>query len=146
MKMSLPIKEILINNFSHVNEYLKIDAHAELQLDSLKLDQNRKVPGVSKLLALIPDGYNPKAIRRFYLETGLRIQMEVYQSNFELVRYDKDGRYPREDAAIWNKEFMDRLAEHPEWLEPQEEPDILIRYLFQPEEEDRVTNNFIFVM
>ena len=53
-----------------------------------------------------------------------------HEDNYELVIFDKEGRYPREDAAIWNEDFIKQVAEHPEWLAPQEDADILVRYIF----------------
>lgn len=127
--MNFPEKQILINNFKNVEEYLKSGIYADEQLSALRLEENLHVPGVSELLNSIPDGYDPEKMKKFYEETGLRLQVEYYNKEYEVIMYDKDGRYPREDAAIWNKDFVNNLKDHPEWLEPQEEPDILIRYI-----------------
>jgi hypothetical protein len=42
--------------------------------------------------------------------------------------YDRTGKYPRDDAYLWNENFMKNVEKHPEWLEPQEEADIIITY------------------
>jgi hypothetical protein len=42
--------------------------------------------------------------------------------------YDRKGKYPRDDAYVWNENFMKNVEKHPEWLEPQEEADIIITY------------------
>lgn len=55
--------------------------------------------------------------------------------------YDRKGRCPREDAAIWNRYFMEHLSEHPEWLTPQDEADILIRYIYSLETEEEEMKN-----
>ena len=128
--MNFPKKEILINNLKRLEEYLDLDVRDDRKLKSLDLRANMYLKEVRELLCLIPDGYFPGALKEFYERTGLKIQVEVYEENCELVIFDKDGRYPREDAAIWNYDFMEHLSEHPEWLEPQEEADILIRYIF----------------
>lgn len=128
--MNLVKKQILINNLRQVENYLNINERDEKQLTSLELRENFNVPGVKELLELIPDGYYPFEMKKFYENTGLKLQVEVYNSQEEVVCFDKDGRYPREDAAIWNEDFMNHIKDHPEWLEPQEEPDILIRYIF----------------
>lgn len=128
--MNLVKKQILINNFRKVEYYLNTNVCEEIQLTSLELRENLNVAGVKELLELIPDGYYPIEMKKFYEKTGLKLQVEVYNSRQEVVCFDKEGRYPREDAALWNEDFMRHMEEHPEWLEPQEEPDILIRYIF----------------
>lgn len=130
MKIRTPEKQILINNFMHVEEYLDLSIHDDIKLEKISLADNLEVPGVEELLSLIPDGYNPQLMKEFYETTGLKLLVEVNKGNCEVVLFDKDGRYPREDAAVWNKDFMAGVSEHHEWLEPQEEPDILIRYIF----------------
>ena len=129
--MIFPKKEILINNFKNVEAYLYLDVYDDFKLESLDLRDNVYLREVKELLSLIPDGYSPNAIKEFYEKTGLKIQVEVYEANYDLVVFDKDGRYPREDAGIWNLDFIEHLNEHPEWLKPQDEADILIRYVFQ---------------
>ena len=130
MNIKNPTKEILINNLRKVEEYLEVDVYDGLKLQSLNLCNNIAVRGVRELLSIIPDGYYPEALKAFYEKTGLKIQAEVYEDNYELVIFDKEGRYPREDAAIWNEDFIKQVAEHPEWLAPQEDADILVRYIF----------------
>lgn len=132
--MNLVKKQILINNLTHVENYLNTNVRDKIQLKSLELRENLNVPGVRELLELIPDGYYPIEMKKFYENTGLKLQAEVYNSQQEVVCFDKDGRYPREDAAIWNEDFMKHIKEHPEWLEAQEEPDILIRYIYPLDE------------
>lgn len=51
--------------------------------------------------------------------------MEYYKG-YEGTIFDRNGRYPREDAALWNRDFMKKVSKHPEWLEPQEKPDIVV--------------------
>jgi len=136
MNIMNPTKEILINNFKGLEDYLRVDVRDDKKLQSLNLYDNLSVRGVRELLSIIPDGYYPNALKVFYEKTGLKIHVEVYKDDYEVVIYDKEGRYPREDAAIWNREFVENVAEHPEWLEPQEEADILVRYIFPYQETD----------
>ena len=77
-----------------------------------------------KLERKIPEGFAPDVLNKFYKKTGLKLQVKYYK-DCNVVIYDRNGRYPREDAVIWNKDFCKKVSKHPEWLEPQEEPDIL---------------------
>ena len=128
--MRNPKKVILINNMRRVEDYLGLDFSAENPLKFVELQKNIGTPGVLELLRMIPEAYDSGKMKAFYEETGLKVMAEVYRDNCELTMYDKDGRYPREDAAVWNRDFMGRIEDHPEWLEPQEEPDLLVRYFF----------------
>lgn len=149
MNMNYPSREVLINNFSNLEDYLKLDVYGEERLRYLRLDLNIDVKGVNELLKKIPNGFRPEVLKKFYEETGLKIQAQIHQQ-YELTRYDKDGRYPREDAVVWNQDFMENASGHPEWLEPQEEPDIIVRYVFPMKEEYSenvkvVVNNMVLV-
>lgn len=128
--MNFPKKTIVINNMRRVEDYLGCNPREDDGLRFLELRRNIGVSGVKELLELIPEGFDREKMQKFYEETGLRILVEVHNDNCELTMYDKDGRYPREDAALWNRDFVRNLSEHPEWLEPQEEPDILVRYIY----------------
>ena len=50
----------------------------------------------------------------------------------DVAIYDRKGKYPRDDAYIWNENFTKNVGKHPEWLEPQEEADIFIIYKINP--------------
>lgn len=127
------MKRIMINHLEQIENYLELREGEELRFVDLAFNDN--VKGVNRLLRMIPDGYEPKKLKKFYKATGLKIQVQV-KKDCEVVFYDRKGRYPREDAAIWNKDFMKGVGKHPEWLEPQEEADIIIRYTFVDEKED----------
>jgi len=144
MNIMNPTKEILVNNLKRLEDYLEVDVRDEKKLQSLNLYDNLSVRGVRELLSIIPDGYYPNALKVFYEKTGLKIHVEVYKDNYEVVIFDKEGRYPREDAALWNQEFVEKVSEHPEWLEPQDEADILVRYIFPHEESDECEHFYQF--
>lgn len=132
--MNLPKKHILINHFEAVENYLKLDVREGRHLRFLELEENREIPEVKKLLDIIPESFHPEELQKFYERTGLRILVEIHNSSHEVALYDRNGKYPREDAVIWNRDFMDQVSGHPEWLEPQEEADLLIRWIFPIEE------------
>lgn len=145
--MSFPEKKIIINNFQNVEGYLDLEVYDGEHLKYIELEKNCEIEKVAELVKKIPDGFCPERIQQFYEETNLKICVEVYQDNYELTMYDRNGRYPREDAAIWNEDFVANIAEHPEWLEPQEEADILIRYIYKPnkkveKEDDEIIQMF----
>lgn len=127
--MRFPEKRVYVNQVEHVESYLGGDFLTDKRLSSIRLDENDS-EGVAELLEKIPDGYDPARLKEFYEETGLRIRVDVYRDNYEIVMYDKDGRYPKEDAAVWNRNFIQHFDEHPEWLEPQEDADILVQYVW----------------
>ena len=80
---------------------------------------------LDKLMRKMPEGFDSHVLQKFYKKTGLKIQVEYYKG-CEVTTFDRNGRYPREDAAIWNRDFMKKVLKHPEWLEPQEQPDIIV--------------------
>ena len=131
MEIKLPTKQILINNLTKIETYLHLSVHDCCHLLSLHLDKNIHVPGVEELLELIPDGYYSKEYLEFYNQTGLKLLAEVYKDNYEVFYVDKnEHRYPRIDLGLFNEKALSQLHEHPEWLSPQEEPDIIIRYIW----------------
>lgn len=132
--MSLPKKTILINNFQAIESYLALDVRDGEKLKFIELIENRHIPEIQNFLKIIPESFHPTELQKFYENTGLKIMVEIYNSEYEITMYDRNGRYPREDAAIWNRDFIEQVGEHPEWLEPQEEADILIRWIFPIEE------------
>ena len=72
-----------------------------------------------------------KDIKKFYKRTGLKVQVHVMK-DCDVAIYDRKGKYPRDDAYIWNENFTKNVGKHPEWLEPQEEADIFIIYKINP--------------
>lgn len=118
---------VLINNLSNVENYLDINPTEE-KLNFLVLKRNYHISGVKKLYNLIPNGFDPKKLKKFYQKTGLKILVEKYV-NCDVSYCDRKGYYPRPDAYIWNEDFINGLKDHPEWLEPQESPDIIVRYI-----------------
>lgn len=133
-----------------MKEYLKLEVRNEDEeiskevLKKVELNRYLHIPGVQELLDLIPDGHNPDKMKIFYENTGLRLQVEKQDGQKGIVYYDKDGRYPSESASIWNKEFMEGLKDHPEWLEPQEDPDIIISYIEPIEVKDNLIRRLFF--
>lgn len=146
--MGLPQKNILINHFQAVEDYLKLDVRNGKHLRFIELMKNRYIPEVKNLLEIIPESFHPTELQKFYERTGLKILVEIYNSEYEVTMYDRKGKYPREDAVIWNKDFREQVAEHPEWLEPQEEADLLIRWIFPLEEkkENIVVHHYQFIL
>lgn len=134
--MVFPRKKILINNFEKLEEYLDREYTSREEIRFIELRRNFYHPGVQKLYMMIPEGFNPDRLQEFYEKTGLNIRVEVSHPNYEMVLYDRKGRYPREDAAPWNPDFMWHYKDHPEWLEPEDEADLLIRYSFYGGEEE----------
>lgn len=146
--MGLPQKNILINHFQAVEDYLKLDARNGKHLRFIELMKNRYIPEVQNLLEIIPESFHPTELQKFYEHTGLKILVEIYNSEYEVTMYDRKGKYPREDAVIWNKDFSEQVAEHPEWLEPQEKADLLIRWIFPLEEKKAniVVHHYQFIL
>lgn len=124
------IKRILINNFEKVEAYLNLDPVEDKGLHSLELRENRGVKGVNELLALISEGLDQAALQAFYEKTGLNIRLERYD-NCDFKMFDRNGSYPRKFLNIWSPDFhlyAQEAGQHPEWFEPQEGADIIIRY------------------
>lgn len=122
-----PKRVVLINNMEHVEDYLGVDILSGEYLPAFDLSK-LGIPSAFELLALIPEGYDPEKLDSFHALTNLKPMVEVYKRDCSLTIFDRNGRYPKEDAAIWNKDFMANISKHPEWLEPQEDPDIVVRY------------------
>lgn len=119
-------KTIRINHVEAVENYLNGE---ELTYIDLKRNMGI-VKGVDRLINELPKSFEPKDIKKFYKKTGLKVQVHVIK-NCDLSIYDRKGKYPRDDAYIWNDDFINNLDKHPEWLEPQEEADIFIIYQIQ---------------
>jgi hypothetical protein len=116
-------KSIKINHVEAVENYLEEDG-----LVYIELERNAGiVRGVSKLVEKLPKSFEPKDIKKFYKKTGLKVQIRVIK-DCDMAIYDRKGKYPRDDAYVWNENFMKNVEKHPEWLEPQEEADIIITY------------------
>ncbi|MGN0436884.1 MAG: hypothetical protein ACI4F4_00045 [Lachnospiraceae bacterium] len=121
-------KEIRINHVEAVENYL------EDKLMYIDLERNTGVArGVSRLISNLPKSFEPKDIKKFYKKTGLKVQIQVIK-DCDMTIYDRKGKYPRDDAYIWNENFTKNVDKHPEWLEPQEEADIIIIYKIKPVE------------
>ena len=138
--MRFPKRTIFINNMEKLEEYLGAGVRGAKRLIFLELERNVHVPGVDALVEQIPAGFDRDRMEEFYQETGLNIRVEVLK-DWDLTMYDRKGRYPREDAVIWNHYFMENVGEHPEWLEPQDEADILVRYIYPLETEEKGMEN-----
>ncbi len=126
-------KSILINNLAKLEEYLHLNPYYDGQwLHSLELRENEDVKGVKELLDKIPVALDQASMQRFYEETGLHIIMERYDSEYNLTLEDRKGRYPREFLNVFNPdrdETWEKIPEHPEWLEPQDQADLIVRYV-----------------
>ena len=125
------IKRILINDLEKLEAYLDLDPQQDEGLHSFELKENRNVKGVNELLALIPQAIEQTTLQAFYETTGLNIRAERYD-NYDFKMLDRNGRYPREFLNIWSPDFhryAQEAGEHPEWFEPQERADIIIRYI-----------------
>lgn len=124
-------KRILINNFEKVEAYLELYPEEDGGLHGIELRKNRDVRGVNELLALIPGVENEASLQAFYEETGLNIRVEDYD-NCAFTMLDRNGSYPRKFLNIWSPDFhlyAQEAGQHPEWFEPQEEADIVIRHI-----------------
>ena len=121
-------KTIRINHVEAVENYL------EEGLVYIDLERNAEiVRGVNRLINMLPKSFEPKDIKKFYKKTGLKVQVHVMK-DCDLAIYDRKGKYPRDDAYIWNENFIKNVDKHPEWLEPQEDADIVIIYKINPVE------------
>ena len=122
-------KTIRINHVEAVENYLEDEG-----LVYIDLERNAGlVKGVNRLINMLPKSFEPKDIKKFYKKTGLKVQVHVMK-DCDLTIYDRKGKYPRDDAYIWNENFTKNVSKHPEWLEPQEEADIFIIYKTNPVE------------
>jgi len=122
-------KEIRINHVEAVEDYLK-----EEGLIFIDLERNAAiVKGVKGLVQKLPKSFDPKDLKKFYKQTGLKVQVRVMK-DCEMTIYDRKGKYPRDDAYLWNEYFVENYSTHPEWLEPQEEADLFIIYKINPVE------------
>ena len=124
-------KYIWINNFEKVEKYLDLDPQEDNGLHSLKLSENADIKGVRELLSLIPLLPDQASLQEFYENTGLNIRIEWYEG-CKLTMEDRNGHYPRRSLNVWNPDFEQLAQEadlHPEWFEPQEEADLIIRYV-----------------
>lgn len=134
--MVIPEKKIRINNVEKLEDYLYRAGSGREEIRFIDLRRNCYHPGVRKLYLMIPEGFNPDRLQEFYEKTGLNLRVEVYLPNYEVVMYDRKGRYPREDAGVWNPDFRLYGSRHPEWLAPQDEADLLMRYNFRDDEKE----------
>ena len=124
-------KSIFINNLSKLEEYLGLNpCYDSPWLHSLELRQNTDIKGVRALLEKIPAALDQVSMQRFYEDTGLHILVERYDSSYSMTCEDRKGRYPREFMNVFNPDdTWEQISEHPEWLEPQDQPDLIIRYV-----------------
>ena len=126
-------KSILINNLSALEEYLGLNPYyGGRWLHSLELRENEDVKGVKELLDKIPAALDQASMQRFYEDTGLHIIVERFDSSYSMTCEDRKGRYPREFLNVFNpdrNETWEKIPEHPEWLEPQDQADLIIRYV-----------------
>lgn len=126
-------KSILINNLARLEEYLGLNPYYDSKwLHSLELRENEEVKGVKELLAQIPAALDQTSMQRFYEDTGLHILVERFDSSYSSTCEDRKGRYPREFLNVFNPdrdETWGKIPEHPEWLEPQDQADLIIRYV-----------------
>lgn len=126
-------KQIIIRNLEAVEDYLKLDVHGRQRLKYLDLQANRRINGVRELLELIPGGFDLDRIREFYDKTGLRLRVTHYNDRYEVRYFDRNGVYPRPFLNIYGPVMQtippERVAEHGEWFEPQEECDLELRYI-----------------
>lgn len=78
---------------------------------------------------LISECLDQAALQAFYEKTGLNIRVDRYD-NCDFTMLDRNGRYPRKFLNIWSPDFhlyAQEVDQHPEWFEPQEDADIIIR-------------------
>ena len=125
------IKRILINNFEKMEAYLNLEPQKDEGLHCFELRENDNVKGVRGLLTLIPQAVEQTSLQAFYEMTGLNIRVERYRG-CDFTMLDRNGAYPREFLNIRNPDFplfAREADQHPEWFEPQEEADIIIRYI-----------------
>ena len=58
--------------------------------------------------------------------------MERYDSEYNLTLEDRKGRCPREFLNVFSPdrdETMGKAGEHLEWLKPQDQADLIVRYV-----------------
>lgn len=126
-------KSILINNLAKLEEYLHLNPYYDHKwIHSLELRENEDVKGVKELLDKIPAALDQASMQRFYEETGLHIIVERFDSSYSMTCEDRKGRYPREFLNVFSPdrdETMGKISEHPEWLEPQDQADLIVRYV-----------------
>ena len=128
-KKIMASKTIRINHVEAVENYLE-----EEGLVYIDLERNAEiVRGVNRLINMLPKSFEPKDIKKFYKKTGLKVQVHVMK-DCDLAIYDRKGKYPRDDAYIWNENFIKNVDKHPAWFEPQEDADIVIIYKINPVE------------
>lgn len=134
-------KSILINDLSRLEEYLELDPHYdEPWLHSLELRENTDVKGVRELLDKIPVAVDRTSLQQFYEEIGLHIIVEHYDHEYSLTYEDRKGKYPREFLNISSPDkeaIFGDVVKHPEWLEPQDQADLIIRYVSEIVEEPK---------
>lgn len=132
-------KSILINNLSALEEYLGLNPYYdERWLHSLELRENTDVKGVKELLDKIPAAIDQTSLQQFYEETGLHIIVERYDHEYSLKYEDRKGKYPREFLNFFSPDkeaIFEDVDKHPEWLEPQDQADLIIRYVSEIVEE-----------
>lgn len=119
---------ILINNFVNVEDHLKLSAYEGKQLKYVELRKNRHIKGVRELLDKIPGGKDIQSLQKFYMETGLKILIEHFDSEWRYCQIDRNGIYPPPNLILGSPR-CEFYAEHTELLEAQEIPDIIVRYV-----------------
>ena len=145
MKMT---KSILINDLSGLEAYLDLDPYYdEKWLHSLELRDNADVKGVKELLDKIPADLDQAAMQQFYEDTSLHILVERFDASYGMTCEDRKGRYPREflNAFSPDRELWEKIGEHPEWLEPQDQADLIVRYVSEIAEPPKQNVRQIYV-
>lgn len=126
-------KSILINNLKALEDYLDLSPHYDSRwLHSLELRENRDVKGVRDLLMKIPAALDQNTLQQFYDDTGLHILVEHFDHEHSFICEDRKGRYPREFLNLFSPDkeaIWKAIPQHPEWFEPQDAPDLIIRYV-----------------
>ena len=134
-------KSILINNLRALEEYLGLNPYYDARwLRSLELRENEDVEGVRELLDKIPTALDQTALQQFYEETGLHIIVERFDHEYSLTQEDRKGKYPREFLNVFSPDreaIFEQIDEHPEWLDPQDQADLIIRYVSEIVEKPR---------
>lgn len=134
-------KSILINNLTRLEEYLELNPYYdETWLHSLELRENTDVKGVQELLDKIPAALDQTSLQQFYEETGLHILVEHHDHEYSFTREDRKGKYPREFLNLFSPDkevIFQQLKEHPEWLDPQDTADLIVRYVSEIVEEPK---------
>lgn len=134
-------KSILISNLAKLEEYLHLNPYYDYKwLHSLELGENEDVKGVKELLDKIPTALDQTSMQRFYEDTGLHIIVERFDASYSMTCEDRKGRYPREFLNVFSPdrdETLGKIQDHPEWLEPQDQADLIIRYVSEIVEEPK---------